>query len=83
MKRFLLFLVLGTVLSAAAGPRLLREWTFEKPDAAVAIRNGGRLSFDPLRDSSGNPVLEVEIPKKPGNYPVVLTFLNEDSSHSL
>lgn len=78
MKRFLLFLVLGTVLSAAAaGPRLLREWTFEKPDAAVAIRNGGRLSFDPLRDSSGNPVLEVEIPKKPGNYPMVLTFRSE------
>ncbi len=77
MKRFLFFLVASAVLSSSAGPRLLREWTFEKPDAAVAIRNGGRLSFDPLRDSSGNPVLEVEIPKKPGNYPVVLTFRSE------
>lgn len=77
MKRFLFFLVASAVLSSAAGPRLLREWTFEKSNAAVAIRNGGRLFFDPLRDSSGNPVLEIEIPKKTAKYPVVLTFRSE------
>ena len=77
MKRFLFFLVASAVLSSSAGPRLLREWTFEKSNAAVAIRNGGRLFFDPLRDSSGNPVLEIEIPKKTAKYPVVLTFRSE------
>lgn len=77
MKRFLFFLVASAVLSSSAGPRLLREWTFEKSNAAVAIRNGGRLFFDPLRDSSGNPVLKIEIPKKTAKYPVVLTFRSE------
>lgn len=77
MKRFLFFLVASAVLSSSAGPRLLREWTFEKSNAAVAIRNGGRLFFDPLRDSSGNPVLGIEIPKKTAKYPVVLTFRSE------
>lgn len=77
MKRFLFFLVASAVLSSSAGPRLLREWTFEKSNAAVAIRNGGRLFFDPLRDSSGNPVLEIEILKKTAKYPVVLTFRSE------
>lgn len=61
-------------MAAAAAETELKLWSFGKTDPEVTLRNGGTLAFDPLRDSSGNPVLEIALPEKPGNYPVVAAF---------
>lgn len=72
--KFSVLLAAACLLPAAASDRLPLQWTFDQPIPAISARNGGTLAFDPLRDSSGNPVLEVEIPAKPGKFPTVVAF---------
>lgn len=74
LKRFVPVLLCGVLFAAAAAETELKLWSFGKTDLEVTLRNGGTLAFDPLRDSSGNPVLEIALPEKPGNYPVVAAF---------
>ena len=74
LKRFVPVLFCGVLFAAAAAETELKLWSFCKTDPEVTLRNGGTLAFDPLRDSSGNPVLEIALPEKPGNYPVVAAF---------
>ena len=74
LKRFVPVLFCGVLFAAAAAETELKLWSFGKTDPEVTLRNGGTLAFDPLRDSSGNPVLEIALPEKPGNYPVVAAF---------
>ena len=69
LKRFVPVLLCGVLFAAAAAETELKLWSFGKTDSEVTLRNGGTLAFDPLRDSSGNPVLEIALPEKrnPGN----------------
>ena len=57
LKRFVPVLLCGVLFAAAAAETELKLWSFGKTDPEVTLRNGGTLAFDPLRDSSGNPVL--------------------------
>lgn len=68
------FAAVAVMVSVSAAEKLPAVWNFDRPDPAISVRNGGTPAFDPLRDSSGNPVLEIAIPAKTGKFPVVAAF---------